>query len=145
MDPATLPQGENTLALIRSNAPLPFFAAVRDAAAVMWAGYWKTGAFVDLAGGTEGTDANALELERRVILSKYLTRANSAGMTPPQETGLLSNSWSGRFHLEMRWWHQSHFPLWGQPDLLDRSHIGSCSRTRHLLQCSRAFVALGGK
>jgi hypothetical protein len=115
-------KAENTLALLRSIAPLPLFAGVRDAAALMWAGYWTTGAFVDLAGATGGTNENALELERRVILSKYLTRANSAGMTPPQETGLLSNSWSGRFHLEMRWWHQSHFPLWGQPELLDRSH-----------------------
>jgi hypothetical protein len=22
----------------------------------------------------------------------------------------------------MRYWHSAHFPLWGQPDLLDRSH-----------------------
>ena len=26
-----------------------------------------------------------------------------------QETGLLSNSWSGKFHLEMRFWHQAHW------------------------------------
>ena len=24
--------------------------------------------------------------------------------------------------LQMRWWHQAHFPLWGRHDLLDRSH-----------------------
>ena len=111
-----------TLALLRGAAPLPLFAATRDAAAAMWAAYWTDGAFVDLAGGTGGGDADAVELERRVVLSRYLTRANSAGMTPPQETGLLSNSWSGRFHLEMRWWHQAHFVFWGAPDLLDRSH-----------------------
>jgi hypothetical protein len=73
-------------------------------------------------GASGGALPDAVELERRTVLSQYLTRANSAGMTPPQETGLLSNSWSGRFHLEMRWWHQAHFPLWGRPDWLDRSH-----------------------
>ena len=91
-----------TLAQLRSASPLPFFdPAVRDAAAAMWESYWMSGAAVDLAGGTMGADKNAVELERRVVLSQYLTRANSAGMTPPQETGLLSNSWSGRFHLEV--------------------------------------------
>ena len=112
-----------TLAALRGAAPLPFFdPTARDAAASMWASYWTSGAAVDLTGATNGADANAVELERRIVLSQYLTRANSAGMTPPQETGLLSNSWSGRFHLEMRWWHQAHFALWGRPDLLDRSH-----------------------
>jgi hypothetical protein len=112
-----------TLALLRGGAPLPLFEpAVSAAAAAAWGAFWRSGAAVDLAGATGGTDASAAELERRVVLSQYLTRANSAGMTPPQETGLLSNSWSGRFHLEMRWWHQAHFPLWGRPAWLDRSH-----------------------
>ena len=112
-----------TLSLLRGASPLPFFEpAVRNAAAAMWASFWSSGSAVDLAGATGGANADAKELERRVVLSQYLTRAHSAGMTPPQETGLLSNSWSGRFHLEMRWWHQAHFPLWGRPDFLDRSH-----------------------
>jgi protein-glucosylgalactosylhydroxylysine glucosidase len=110
----------STLSLLNSITNIPLFTEVQQAAATMWLNYWQSGAFVDLA--HKGVDPNAIELERRVILSKYLVRAHSAGMTPPQETGLLSNSWSGKFHLEMRWWHLAHYPLWFIPDLLDRSH-----------------------
>ena len=46
---------------------------------------------------------------------------NCSGSVPPQETGLTYNSWYGKFHLEMHWWHASHFPLWGHPELLKRS------------------------
>src|SRR5699024_1264232 len=27
----------------------------------------------------------------------------------------------GKFHLEMIWWHQAQFALWGHPELLDRT------------------------
>ncbi len=40
---------------------------------------------------------------------------------PPAETGLTCNSWYGKFHLEMHPWHAAHFPLWGRPELLERS------------------------
>lgn len=40
---------------------------------------------------------------------------------PPQETGLITNSWHGKFHLEMHWWHAAHFAAWGRPRLLERS------------------------
>jgi hypothetical protein len=40
---------------------------------------------------------------------------------PPQETGLTQNSWAGRSHLEMHWWHGFHFMLWGKKDLFERS------------------------
>ena len=40
---------------------------------------------------------------------------------PPQETGLMCNSWFGKFHLEMHWWHAVHFALWGHPELLEKS------------------------
>lgn len=33
----------------------------------------------------------------------------------------MANSWRGRFHLEMHWWHGAHFPLWGRGELLERS------------------------
>jgi hypothetical protein len=85
-----------TRQFLNSVISIPLFAAVRDAAAAMWLKYWMSGGFVDLS---HTGDANAVELERRVILSKYLTRVHSAGMTPPQETGLLSNSWSGKVRL----------------------------------------------
>jgi hypothetical protein len=44
-----------------------------------------------------------------------------AGSCPPQETGLTCNSWFGKSHLEMHWWHAVHFALWGRPELLERS------------------------
>jgi hypothetical protein len=88
------------------------------AAAAWWESFWSSGAAVDFAGCT---DPRAHELERRVVLSQYLTAVNCSGSMPPQETGLVQNSWSGKFHLEMHWWHAAHFALWGRPQLLARS------------------------
>jgi hypothetical protein len=45
----------------------------------------------------------------------------SAGNYPPQETGLTYNSWYGKPHLEMHWWHAIHFALWGRIELLEKS------------------------
>lgn len=101
----------------RRQDQLPEFADVRRRAAAWWSGYWTSGGTVDLA-GTD--DPRAAELERRTVLSQYLT-ALSAGSTPPAETGLICNSWRGKFHLEMHWWHSAHFALWGRPELLLRS------------------------
>lgn len=55
------------------------------------------------------------------MLSQYLTALQCAGSLPPQETGLTFNSWYGKFHLEMHWWHAAHFALWGRPGLLEKS------------------------
>ena len=43
------------------------------------------------------------------------------GKVPPQETGLTYNSWYGKPHLEMHWWHGVHFALWNRPELLEKS------------------------
>lgn len=83
-----------------------------------WAGFWSSGAFIDFS---HVKDPRAAELERRVILSEYLMIINDASFTPPQETGLTYNSWFGKFHLEMEWWHQAHFPLWKKPGILYRT------------------------
>jgi hypothetical protein len=83
-----------------------------------WNGFWSQGAFIDLSGST---DKRAGELERRIVLSQYLTAIQCAGSTPPQETGLTCNSWYGKYHLEMHWWHAAHFPMWGRTPLLERS------------------------
>ncbi|MCK7496809.1 MAG: hypothetical protein MZW92_42395 [Comamonadaceae bacterium] len=40
---------------------------------------------------------------------------------PPQESGLTFNSWEGKFHLEMHWWHAAQFALWDRLPLLERS------------------------
>lgn len=83
-----------------------------------WEEFWTTGAAVDLSGSS---DPRALELERRLVLSQYLTAVNCAGSLPPAETGLLLNSWRGKFHLEMHLFHALHFAAWGRPQLLERS------------------------
>ena len=105
--------------VVDGTAPVPGFGAVRIAAAGFWPGYWGSGAFADFASGN--TDRAAFELERRVVLSQYLMRVNNAAAEPPQETGLLCNSWNGKHHSEMRFWHLAHWPLWGRPELLARS------------------------
>ncbi len=96
----------------------PLFAEASQAAAGYWNGFWTNGAAVDFS---HCTDPRAQELERRVVLSQYLLAIQSAGSTPPQETGLTYNSWFGKFHLEMIWWHQAWQALWGHPELLART------------------------
>ena len=81
-----------------------------------WNKNWQKGAFVDFS---QCTDPRAFELERRVVLSQYLTIINCANDIPPQETGLTYNSWFGRPHLEMTWWHAIHFALWHRPEILE--------------------------
>ena len=53
------------------------------------------------------------------VLSIFI--ASCCGDTPPQETGLTYNSWFGKFHMEMIWWHQSWLPLWGHADRLEHT------------------------
>ena len=97
---------------------LPASDQVRSASSGYWERFWSSGGAVELAGSS---DPRAHELERRIILSQYLMAIQCAGSLPPQETGLTYNSWYGKFHLEMHWWHEAHFALWGRIDLLERS------------------------
>ena len=83
-----------------------------------WKAFWEKGGIIRL---NQSKDARAWELERRIILSQYLMAVNSSGSTPPQETGLICNSWYGKMHLEMYLWHCAWLPLWNQCDLLERS------------------------
>ena len=92
-------------------------AKVFESAAGWWKNFWEKGAAVDFSGAD---DARANELERRIILSLYLLAVNSSGSVPPAETGLICNSWYGKAHLEMHFWHMAWAPLWGHADLLDR-------------------------
>ena len=80
-----------------------------------WNRWWNEGAIVDFS---DCTDPRAKELERRVVLSQYLTQVNCANNIPPQETGLTYNSWFGRPHLEMTWWHMVDFALWNRPKVV---------------------------
>lgn len=96
----------------------PSYGQVVRAAEAWWEDHWSNGIAVSFAGSD---DERAGELERRVVLSQYLTAVNSAGSTPPAETGLTYNTWTGKFHLEMHWWHAAHFALWGRGHLIERS------------------------
>jgi hypothetical protein len=97
---------------------VPAFSQIKNSSAAGWKKFWLSGAAVDFSGST---DSRAAELERRVVLSQYLTRVQCVGNFPPQETGLTYNSWYGRPHMEMYWWHAAHYALWGRTDLLEKS------------------------
>lgn len=91
-------------------------ASIERKSAVSWEKYWRSGAAVDLSGSK---DPRWLELERRIVLSQYLMRANESGLFPPQESGLVNNGWFGRFHFEMIWWHGVHYGLWNRMECFD--------------------------
>lgn len=116
--------GATQLTLLVEFAPqakpgkLPLAEPARAAVAAWWESYWKNGGMVDFTGSR---DPRARELERRIVLSQYLSALNGAGYMPPQEEGLFSNSWNGKSHLEMHAWHSAHFAAWGRPELLERS------------------------
>ena len=95
---------------------LPDFESTKANNQQAWRNYWENGGMVDFS---ECTDPRAQELERRVVLSQYLTKIQSTGSMPPQETGLTYNSWFGKMHLEMVWWHIAHFPQWGRSELIE--------------------------
>ncbi|MBN1348218.1 glycoside hydrolase family 65 [candidate division KSB1 bacterium] len=100
-----------------SDDTLPTVAETCDHSAAHWESFWNTGGAIDLSGSS---DPRAHELERRIVLSQYLTAIQCAGSFPPQETGLTCNSWYGKFHLEMHWWHAVQFALWGREHLLEK-------------------------
>lgn len=97
---------------------IPSFAETKTNSSTQWIKFWKSGGAIDLSGST---NEKAKELERRIVLSQYLTKVQCASAYPPQETGLTFNSWFGKPHLEMHWWHAVHFALWGRTELMEKS------------------------
>jgi len=97
--------------------PFDFYKA-RERTKLYWEDYWSSGGAVQLI---NSSNPRAFELERRLVLSQYLTAIQCSGSVPPAETGLTCNSWYGKFHLEMHYWHAAHFPLWGRPEMLEKS------------------------
>jgi hypothetical protein len=101
-----------------------------------WKKYWTRGGFVDL---TASSNSKADELQRRIILSLYHVRVNSAAKgQSPQESGLMNNGWygmllviifqyatvhlrlsAGKFHMEMVVWHNAHWATWGRQEHFD--------------------------
>jgi hypothetical protein len=54
----------------------------------------------------------------------------SAGSWPSSENGLMGiDPWRGQFHMEMVWWHLSHYALWDRWDQADKA-----------LSCYRRFA-----
>jgi len=76
-------------------------AKIRNDRREWWKGFWKR-SFVDFSGST---DSICQELQSRWARDLYLIFANDAGPYPPAESGLVVNSWYGKFHLEMTFWH----------------------------------------
>lgn len=106
----------NTLPTLDDHSSLLFHKELHNIVQ-SWKHWWQEGGMVDFS---QCTDPRANELERRVVISQYLTRINCANATPPQETGLTYNSWFGRPHLEMAWWHMVDFALWNHPQVMEQ-------------------------
>jgi protein-glucosylgalactosylhydroxylysine glucosidase len=100
------------------NKTLPSVEQSQSAAKDHWKKFWTSGGAIDFSGST---DPRAGELERRIVLSQYLTAIQSAGPLPTPETGLTFNTWYGKPHIEMHWWHGVHFVLWGRPQMFEKS------------------------
>ncbi len=99
------------------NGDLPGFEETRANNEKAWKHFWESGGAVDFSACT---DPRAREIERRVVLSQYLTKIQSSGSLPPAETGLTYNSWYGKYHLEMHWWHIAHFAFWQRPEYMEK-------------------------
>lgn len=115
---------EGRLEFVCAFAPEPITAALPSPAETFavcekkWPEFWRSGGAIDLS---QSRDPRWKELERRIVLSQYLMRVNEAGEFPPQESGLVNNGWSGKFHMEMYLWHGAHWALWDRWPLLNRS------------------------
>lgn len=94
-----------------------FEQVVQDSEAY-WHQFWYKTGVIQLY---HSKDSRALELERRIVQSQYLMAVNCCGSMPPQETGLICNSWYGKAHLEMYFWHEAYLPCYGRTDLLCKS------------------------
>jgi hypothetical protein len=118
-------------------AASPSFAEARVQCAGFWKDYWNSGGAIDFSGSS---DRRAGELERRIVLSRYLTAIQSRGALPPAETGLTCNSWYGKFHLEMFYWHSAFFALWGRAGELKKT----LAYYRKILPVARNIAAAQG-
>ncbi|GAW15177.1 hypothetical protein ANO14919_045860 [Xylariales sp. No.14919] len=97
------------------SADLP--AAIRRRNPLGWNRYWRRGGFVDV---TSSPSPAADELQRRIIQSQYHVRVNSAASgQSPQESGLMTNGWYGKFHMEQVLWHNAHWCTWGREEHFD--------------------------
>lgn len=68
---------------LAASAGIPTSAEVTEESMTTWTKFWLSNGFIDVYTGS--TDPRADELQRRIVLSRYLMRVNEAGYTPPQE------------------------------------------------------------
>jgi len=118
-------KGTATFALVcafspsKTPADIPTASGAFADTAAHWHKFWSTGGAIDLSGSK---DPRWFELERRIVLSQYLTAVNSAGSYPPAEAGLTAmDRWSSQWHMEMVWWHEAHFALWGRWPMAEKA------------------------
>lgn len=68
-------------------ASIPAPSTISSESTQVWEGFWTKSGFIDVVSGS--SDPRADELQRRIILSRYLMRVNEAGDNPPQEVSLI--------------------------------------------------------
>ncbi len=113
--------GQLAFTLHFSQAPKKFVPPAEltiSASASHWQNFWRTTAAVDFSGSTNPL---AQKFEQRIVLSRYLTAVQCVGDVPPQESGLTCNTWYGKHHTEMIWWHTAQFALWGHDAALAKN------------------------
>ena len=116
-----------TVAPIRSK--IPDFKATLLSNVKHWPFFWKSGGAIDLSGSK---DARWFELERRIVLSKYLMAVQSAGSYPSAEIGLMGiDPWNGQFHMEKVWWHIAHYAISDRWNMADKA-----------LQCYQRYLPM---
>lgn len=95
------------------------FAKVKFACAISWPEFWKSGGAIDLS---QSRDPRWKELERRIVLSQYELAVQSAGGNPPAEGALTGvDTWHGKWHFEMIWWHMAHYALWDRWQMAEKA------------------------
>ncbi|MBC2605242.1 hypothetical protein [Pelagicoccus albus] len=100
------------------NVLAPTYEAAKKRGQEHWIDFWQTGAAADFSGSTNPI---AEKLENRMVLSRYLTAAQCVSTFPPQESGLTCNTWYGKHHTEMVWWHVAHFIAWGKSNYAEEN------------------------
>jgi len=101
------------------DSDIPDFESTKQANEEHWKNFWMTGGAIDLS---ESKDPRWFELERRIVLSEWLTAVQAAGSWPSSESGLMNiDPWRGQFHFEIILFHQLHFAFWDRWELTNRA------------------------
>lgn len=118
---------------------LPTFEDVARRSAASWEKFWTTGGAIDLSGSK---DPRARELERRIVLSQYLTRISCSGTDIEMPSGLGQITYYGNGALEVTQWNRAHFPFWGRDRYLQNimSFYRKCLPAAKWLAQQRGFA-----